>query len=219
MIRAFCIPGAHQSWEFTKSWTKVVHHMAKNDISFHLIQERGGDIYHIRNILVSRDLPIPWEMMPVFGGEPYDWMLWIDSDMGGFDFSHIQKLIDADKDIITGVAPIGPTGRSAIGQYGYDDYGQSSVQFYNLLVMDKQLDPNVPVEVGFCGYAFLLVRKGVFEAMEYPWFRYTPQEHAGQKSGPSEDIGWCIRAREAGFKVWMHPGVKVTHNKELCLNV
>ena len=218
MIIAFCVPGEHQSWEFTKSWTRVVHHMGKHGITMKLFQERGGDIYHIRNTLVSRDLPIPWEMMPVFGGEPYDYMMWIDSDMGGFDFSHIQRLIDADKDIITGITPIGRTGRSAIGEYGYDEYGQPAVNFYNLLLMDEQLDPNVPVEVGFCGYAFLLIRKGVFEAMEYPWFRYTPKNHEGRLSGPGEDIGFCIRAREAGFKVWMHPGVKVTHNKEFCLN-
>jgi len=208
----------NQSHEFTKSWTRVVHHMAKNGITLNLYQETGGDIYHIRNNLVSRDLPIPWDMMPVFGGEPYDLMMWIDSDIGSFDFSHIQRLIDADKDIITGVVPLGPTGRSAIGQYGYDEFGQPSVQYYSIPVMDKEFDPDTPVEVEFCGYAFMLVRKGVFEGMEYPWFRYTPHEHACKKSNVGEDIGWCLRAREAGFKLWMHPGVKVSHNKEICLN-
>jgi len=216
VIIAFCIPGRQQSHEFTKSWTQVVHHMAKNSITLNLYQEAGGDIYHIRNNLVSRDLPIPWDMMPIFGGEPYDYIMWIDSDVGEFDFSHIQRLIDADKDIITGVVPLGLTGRSAIGQYGYDEFGQPMVQYYNIPVMDKELDHDTPVEIEFCGYAFLLVRKGVFEAMEYPWFRYTPHEYACKQSGPGEDIGWCLRAREAGFKVWMHPGVRVSHNKEQC---
>jgi len=202
--------------EFTKSFAQTMYYMGKNGIKARVFQEAGGDIYHIRNDLVSRGLPIPWDMMPIFGGEPYDWIMWIDSDMGQFDFSHIQKLIDADKDIITGVAPLGPTGRSAIGQYGYDDFGQPSVQFYNVLETDKQLDPNVPVEVEYCGYAFLLVRKGVFEAMEYPWFRYTPHEHAYKQSLLGEDLGWCVRAKEAGFKIWMLPGVKVSHNKEQC---
>jgi len=224
LIIAFMIPGRSQHMSFVKSWTMVVHYMAKNDITYHLIQKSGGDIYNIRNTLVSQDLPVPWEMMPVIKGQPYDYLMWIDSDIGGFTWDHIQKLIDADKDIITGIVPIGPTERSAVGQYGEDEYGQPVVQYFNLKVLDEQIkkgeiDANEPIEIGFCGYAFLLVKKGVFEAMEYPWFRYTPKEYAGRWGNMGEDIGWCERARETGFKVWMHPGVKLTHTKEITLNV
>ena len=216
MTIAFCLPGRAQDMEFTKAFADTMYYMGKHGIEAKIWQGAGGDIYDIRNKIVSRDLPIPWDMMPVFGGDPYDYMMWIDSDVGEFDYSHIQRLIDADKDIISGIVPLGATGRSAVGQYGYDEFGQPSVQYYNVIVMDQQLEPKVPVEIDFCGYAFLLVRKGVFEAMDYHWFRYSPQEHGGKQSGATEDIGWCARARKAGFKIWMLPGVKVSHTKWQC---
>lgn len=52
-------------------------------------------------------------------------------------------------------------------------------------------------EVGAAGAGCLLVRRRVFETLEYPWFRL-----AGDETDPAEDIDFCIRARKAGFKIW-----------------
>jgi len=212
---AFCIPGKAQSMEFTESWTNLVVYMVKRNIDFYLHQYYSADIYDCRNNLVTEEAHIPWEMMPVFLGKPYDYMMWIDSDIG-FKPEDVMKLVNTGQDVISGVCPMGPTMRCPAGRFGYDEYGQPSLDYISIAELDN-VDQDTLIPVEFAGYGFIAVKQGVFEAMEYPWFRTTIRKHAGREVNPSEDLGWCIRAREKGFKVWLYPGVRLTHNKELCL--
>lgn len=52
------------------------------------------------------------------------------------------------------------------------------------------------------GMGFCLIRKDVFQAMEYPWF------HFGQYS---EDYTFCEKAKELGFKVLIDTSVILNH--------
>ena len=217
MIIAFCIPGRQQSMEWTQSWDKMKNYMFRHDIDHYLYQKYSADIYEVRNTLVSRELQVPWEMMPCFGGVPYDYMMWIDGDIG-FKPEDVMKLVNSGKDIISGVCPMGPTNRCPVGEYGFNENGQATYRFINIPSLDE-LDQSEPIQNGiqYAGFGFIAIRKGVFEAMEYPWFRTTLRKHGGRDSNPSEDIGFCLRAGDRGFKVWLHPGMRLTHNKELCL--
>jgi hypothetical protein len=52
-------------------------------------------------------------------------------------------------------------------------------------------------EVAAAGAGCLLVNRRVFEKLERLWFRT-----AGDATDPGEDLDFCLRAREAGFKIW-----------------
>lgn len=65
-------------------------------------------------------------------------------------------------------------------------------------------------EVDAVGMGCCLVRKSVFQEVEYPWFMF-PQGSTPFSREPSEDIYFCNKAREAGFRVWLHGGVEVDH--------
>jgi hypothetical protein len=66
----------------------------------------------------------------------------------------------------------------------------------------------------YIGFGWVLVRKGVFESIEYPWFapklRKLP---GGIEDVCSEDVAFCADAREAGFEIWVDPRVRVGHEK------
>jgi GT2 family glycosyltransferase len=68
-------------------------------------------------------------------------------------------------------------------------------------------------EVGFNGFGFMLIKRGVFEAVEYPWFEphFTTYDNVRDFSG--EDTGFCIKARRKGFKILVDIAVKVGHEK------
>lgn len=53
-------------------------------------------------------------------------------------------------------------------------------------------------EVGRCGRAGMLVKREVFEAIPAPWFQLG---QAGNPEEPNEDVYFCRRAREAGYKI------------------
>ena len=215
MIIAFCVPGRYQSMEWTRSWTDMLIYCIEHDINFYLYQWYTSDIYLCRNELITRELQIPWEMMPCFGGKPYDYMMWIDGDIG-FKPDDVMKLVNSGKEIISGVCPMGPTPRCPAGRYAENEHGMVIPGFININSLDE-LEPDTIFEVDWSGFGFIAVKKGVFESMEYPWFRTTLRKKDRREINPSEDVGWCLRAVEQGYKIWLHSGVRVTHNKELCL--
>lgn len=215
MIIAFCTPGKHYSMEYDKSWTDMMIYCFRNDIQFEKYRWQDSNIYGCRNSLVSRDIQIPWEMMPCFGGHPYDYMMWIDGDIG-FQPEDVMKLIKTGKDIISGVCPMGPTKRCPCGSYGFDENGLPVVRYIDINSLDS-VEQDELIEIEYAGFGFIAIKKGVFEAIEYPWFRTTLRKHHGRDSNPSEDIGFVLRAGDKGFQAYLHPGVRLTHNKELCL--
>ena len=72
-------------------------------------------------------------------------------------------------------------------------------------------------EADYVGFAFLAVKKGVFERMEYPWFEIPTRTIGTITDMTSEDCWWCIKAREKGFKIWVDPSVVLGHEKSLVL--
>ncbi len=71
---------------------------------------------------------------------------------------------------------------------------------YNYTDVDKNLNMEVDSVVG----AFLLIRKSVIEiigTLDEKFFMY------------GEDLDWCWRCKEAGFKVWYYPKTFIFHYK------
>lgn len=72
--------------------------------------------------------------------------------------------------------------------------------------------------VDWTGAGFLLVKKTALKRMAYPWF-YHPVMPVPLGAGPylqkavGEDIGFCLRAREAGIKVYLDADVRIGHKK------
>ena len=76
---------------------------------------------------------------------------------------------------------------------------------------------DVPVEVGGVGFGFVAMKSGVFEKMNRPWFkiREVQWDDVDFKVNMGEDYSWCEGAKEAGFKIWVDPLVKLKHHKEI----
>lgn len=71
---------------------------------------------------------------------------------------------------------------------------------------------NAVVEVGATGGAFLMITRRCLEAIGSDWF--TPVWPDGSPKPFSEDMSFCLRARQAGFGVHVHTGVKTSHRKD-----
>ena len=69
--------------------------------------------------------------------------------------------------------------------------------------------------VDWVGAGFLLVRREVFERMAYPWFSEVVVTHHvdGVSYSPwaGEDVGFCLTAQKAGFKIYVDCDIKVNH--------
>ena len=76
-------------------------------------------------------------------------------------------------------------------------------------------------DILWCGLGSTLIRREVFEALPYPWFRSDKQLRlndytwidAPVNSYGGQDIWFCLQARKAGFKIKQVEGVEARHLK------
>lgn len=131
-------------------------------------------------------------------------LMFIDNDMT-FPSSGIQRLIDADKDIIGGM---------------YNARGTTEGKVVSTVKMiDPKIDPNqgkiytteFPAQLFKCwgmGTGFMLINMQVFDKLERPYFvsGETPNGEAW-----TEDIYFCQMAHKAGINTWVSPSIKIGH--------
>lgn len=112
-----------------------------------------------------------------------DSLLFIDSDMV-VPMDLVPRLIEADKDIVSGLAFKRVPGYEPCIFKKCDREG---TEFY--------LDyPKGLIEVQGVGMACTLIKRKVFEILQTPYF--FPMPNIG------EDLAFCVRAREAGFRIF-----------------
>ena len=63
-----------------------------------------------------------------------------------------------------------------------------------------------------------MIKKGVFEEMEYPWFAPKMQvfESGSVQDMCGEDVSFCLDAKEMGYDIWCDPRIRVGHEKTAC---
>jgi GT2 family glycosyltransferase len=139
-------------------------------------------------------------------------ILWIDSDII-WKPEDVIKLYKSDKDIIAGAYYL-HTGEVA----AYPKFLGPGYTIEEVKSMDEV------VEIDGTGFGFLCVKSGVFESLSRPWFQqsavnvnFENQDKPTRLPIMGEDMSWCHRVKQAGFKIWFDPKVKVTHHKMIKL--
>ncbi len=146
-------------------------------------------------------ITIPWK-----GAVPYDYMLWLDSDMR-FTPADFERLLADDKDVVTGVYPMAQ---------GQDDDGAMEITLsasdMNGISFNSMSDTLERTLV--FGFGFVLIKRGVFERIPRPWFPCMRMKMLGQDCMPGEDIAWGLQAAAAGVECWVDRRVFLPHKKE-----
>lgn len=121
-----------------------------------------------------------------------DWIWWIDDDHA-FPPGILSALLEHDVDV---VAPL-----CLRRQQPFDPVSFTSREQITVLPLHDLPEQGL-VEVEACGSAGMLVKRHVFDALEQPYFRMTDV---------SEDIVFCDKLREAGFKIHVDLGTSLGH--------
>jgi hypothetical protein len=222
---------------FLESWSVFLHWSDQKETqekyNFHWKPFGGSDVYIARNgCLRGATVGNPHlegRVVP-FQGKSYDKILWIDTDTV-FDIKEVEKILSHDVDIVSGCVKVDLTnfGLQRYLQTLYAGYAYATIRdtaknpdtgevvdTFALWVSECR-QKNGLCEIDACGGAFLAVKKGVYEAMEYPWYETKVVNKDGLQIMMSEDIAWCHRAKELGFKIWADPEIRPGHEKALIL--
>ena len=77
------------------------------------------------------------------------------------------------------------------------------------------------MSVDYTGFGWILVKKSVFESMEYPWFKPLWFQFGQAENGSlikefcSEDVGWCKTIKKLGYEIFVDPTIIVGHEKTI----
>jgi len=211
----FCLPGNRFSGDFMLNFINLLQFCKSQGIKVQISQEYSSMVNFARCKCAGADVNRGKKQKP-FNGLPYDYMMWIDSDII-FNNESFTKLISLNKDIASGWYAQ-PGGSSSGGFYTpvveemNDDFfaNHGSYQFLTTEDMSERKEPFI---VDYIGFGWALIKQGVFESMNYPWFAPKIISVGENQEVCSEDVSWCQDAKEAGYKIWLDPTCRVGHEK------
>jgi GT2 family glycosyltransferase len=134
-------------------------------------------------------------------------IMFVDDDMV-FPAGAAEKLIEADKDIICGLAyQRRPKFLPCIYTIKPDKDGIVQIETI------EGVERTGLIEIDACGGAFVLIKTEVLKKIEFPWYTWGDKSLGiyVDKGGLGEDIGFCVKAKRAGFKIWCDTDLIINH--------
>ena len=200
-------PGNTFAADYVKSLVALLPELIRRGMSWGYLNDYASHVGDSREITLSGTKANEINnSAPVSGQVTYDKILWIDSDIA-FTPEDVFRLYDSDKDIISGAYLFADGSVAA-----YKSLGKQGYQFEEVKALTEV------TEIEGCGFGFVCVKAGVFEQLSRPWFQQvmgTVDLNGETIDFPimGEDLSWCKRVKDKGFKIYLDPQVKVTHHK------
>ena len=215
----FALPGREFSGKFLQSWTELVYACLQNGIQPIMSQHYSPLLYYVRNMCLGGNNIAGVDQKPFGGNVDYDYIMWIDSDIV-FTPEHFFKLLNHDKDIVSGLYMMNDNVHYATVEDWDEEFykERGHFQFLNreMVAQKKELFP-----VDYTGFGWMLIKNGVFESLEYPWFQpmWTEYEKDGKviRDFTMEDVSFCKMIKAKGYDVLIDPEVIVGHEKMMVL--
>lgn len=211
----FCLTGATFSGNFLDSFVELTNYCMQNGISFAISRRESPVVYYVRNMCLGGDTLRGPKQKPFNGNLDYTHLMWIDNDII-FSPNQFKTLLDHDKDIVSGIYMMSDKKNFATVENWDIEYFKKNGAF-QFLNEDSIKQRKGLIDVAYTGLGFMLVKKGVFESLEYPWFQPIFHEIGTARDFSSEDTSFCKMIREKGFNIWVDPQIRVGHEKKVIL--
>ena len=197
----FCIPGRNFSNNFLTSWTRLLKYCEKNNIEYELSNGYTSIVHLARYscLMINPESTCNICLNP-FSETTYDYIMWIDSDMV-FNTEHFEKLLKAKKEVITGLYRIENTNL-----LGCFDTNNKRID------VDYIKNNSGVIEVSFSAMGFMLIKRGVYERMPFPYFSVP-----GESGMLSETLSFCHNLSKSNIPIYAHLDVVVGHEKPMII--
>lgn len=209
----FCVPGRTFSTLFLSSWTDTILVCADLEILPVLSYAYCSNVYKVRNGCLKGRKDKGAAQKPFQGELAYDYLMWIDSDQvwAHEQFTQLFRYLEAHSDVgvLTGIYRQHENEPTyLVTQLGADRHA----------TMQELEGRDEVIEIAGAGLGFCLMRYGVMEKLDYPWFRPVAMRFDdGFFDFTGEDSGFYYRARQAGIKIMADLGCRVGHEKPTVL--
>ena len=210
-----CLPGNNFSGNWLDSFLAFYNWCIKNKITVMISRRESCNIYYVRNMCLGGDSTKGESQKPFQGSIDYDYMLWVDSD-NVFTTNDFIKLYQLNKEIASGLY-LTQNGKNFATVKDWDEEFYKKHGAFEFLTPENIKNNKEPFVVDYTGFGFILIKRGVFEKLQYPWFRPIWKKFGNINEFTMEDVSFCHLVRELGMKVWVHPEVIVKHEKKFLI--
>ncbi len=205
-----CVPGNTFPREVMMDIIKFIDDAKAEKWEIILSIDYDPNVYYVRNKLLGGDVGRGINQKPFNGEMDYDYVLWIDPDIR-FNFKMIERLASHKKDAICGLYRTKDMKHFAVVRRMDDEFFKENKSYQFLTVEDvEKMHKSEKVElfdIDYTGMGIFLVSRKALESLEYPWFQPIWKEIGDARDFTSEDVGFCIKLREAGNDIYCDPGV------------
>ena len=170
-----------------KTFTSILKLKKPEGAELHWAVTEDSVVYHARNMFVERAV-----------NDGYDYIFMVDADMV-LPEDTLVKLVNANKEIVSGMCfkrrfPFEPASLKICRVV------EGKPVFENV----KDWTPSQMIEVEGVGSACIMIMTKVFETLgDIGWYNPTLDF--------SEDYSFCMRAREAGYKIYIDTSLVAGH--------
>ncbi len=210
----FCLPGRGVSYIFLKNFVQLCFDLVQNGAAIQISQDYSSMVNFARCKCLGANVLRGPEQLPWNGELKYDYQLWIDSDIV-FDTEKFYKLVAMDKDIAAGWYCTEDGRTSSVAHWLEEGDFRKNGGVMNHETLESLSKRKKPFTVDYTGFGWVLIKKGVFEKLPYPWFAPKMQvfESGEVQDMCGEDVSFCLDAMEAGYEIWCDPTIRVGHEK------
>jgi hypothetical protein len=221
----FAIPGGSFTPGFFDSWTKLT--MAAGKLPFDMVCTRHYSpvIYHCRANLLGADNRAGEHQIPFQGKLNYDYMMWLDTDIN-FTVEQVVSLFESMQkkkhvDVLCGIYLTADGHHSTIVKDWDVNFFLKTGMFPFLTIPQLKEEAaktkDKLAKVFYAGMGFMMVRKGAFEKVTYPWFEPIMHEIEMSRDFSSEDVSLCWKWAEKGVGIYIDPEIVVGHEKSVVI--
>ncbi len=217
----FCLPGRTFSNKFLLAWSKLLIKCIEYSIIFNISNKYTSNVYYVRNMCLVGDVLKGKKQLP-FNGKDYDYIFWIDSDIvfNESDFFYmLENIILKDNiKILSGLYLMeGGTHYPVVKNMDISYFKQHGT--FKFLSKNDALNMADFETVDYTGFGFMLIAKGVFEKLDYPWFNPITINIKDTEISDfcSEDVSFCLKMQKLDIPIYIASKVIVKHEKLVCL--
>lgn len=214
-VLVFCFPGKNFSNIFLKCWTDTIYYCMEQGIDFIMTSEYSSVVHFSRTKCLGADVLRGKKQKPFDGKMPYTHLMWIDSDIV-WRPEQIGQLLLRNVDIVAGLYT--HVNRNEFIAYKNCDLEifKKNGHFESLKREEVEKQEDL-IEVDYTGMGFMLIKHGVFESLEYPWFTSDLRSIGDDTQDiMSEDASFCTKIKDK-FKILVDPKVLVGHEKTVII--
>lgn len=210
----FCLPGRGVSYTYLKNFVQLCFDLVQAGASIQISQDYSSMVNFARCKVLGANVLRGPKQVPWDGKLNYDYQLWIDSDIV-FNTEQFYRLVAMDKDIAAGWYCTEDGHTTSVAHWLEEDDFKNNGGVMNHETLETMQKRRKPFTVDYTGFGWVLIKKGVFENLEYPWFAPKMQvfDSGEVQDMCGEDVSFCLDAKEAGYEIWCDPKIRVGHEK------